>query len=56
MAMLATVISGGILFQGCGSLSNLPDNIWKGFGYGLGAVCANIFGTASATFLGIEAT
>jgi hypothetical protein len=54
MAMLAVVISGGMLFGGCGSLSSLPGNIWKGFGYGLGAIPANIVGTWIATVLGIQ--
>lgn len=46
MALLAVMVSGGMLFAGCGSLSSLPNNIWKGFGYGLGNIPANIIGTA----------
>ena len=46
LAALAPVV-------GCGgaSLNNLWANIWKGFGYGLGAIPAGIVGDLIAGFL-----
>lgn len=44
-AMLVAVTGGALFGSGC-SLNGLLKNIWDGFGYGLGAIPANIIADA----------
>ena len=53
MLQLAIAIAALAPVVGCGgaSLNNLWTNIWKGFGYGLGAIPAGIVGDLIAGIL-----
>jgi hypothetical protein len=49
-AAVLLALSGGVLFQ-VGSCDSLFRNIWRGFGYGLGALPADVINSFITGFL-----
>jgi len=53
-ALVGTLIAVcGLASTGC-TLNSLGANIWKGFGYGIGAIPTGLIANALSTALGID--
>lgn len=49
--LAALTLTGGLVLSGGCGFSGLLGNVWKGFGYSLGGIPANIVGTWITGFL-----